>query len=358
MLPDVAVIGAGVFGAWTARFLGRAGARVVLYDAFGAGNSRSSSGGETRIIRAGYGRDEIYTRMAVESLGEWRAFQNQTDQRILLETGVLLMGHTKDARLTDTAETLKRAGVRFEDLDAEELRRRYPQIAVADDGRGILETDAGALMARRAVQQLVAGMDLRAERVDPSVKAGICVYACGPWLPKLFPEVLGNKMFPSRQEIFFFGCPAGDRSFAVPAMPTWIDAENFYGTPDIENRGFKIGRDEHGPAIDPDTDNRLTTAEELARVRVHLAKRFPGLACAPVVETRVCQYENTSNGDFLIDRHPERDDIWFVGGGSGHGFKHGPAVGRYAAEMIMGGGKREARFSLAGKATVQRREVY
>ena len=150
----------------------------------------------------------------------------------------------------------------------------------------------------------------------------------------------------------------GDRSFAVPAMPTWIDAENFYGTPDIENRGFKIGRDEHGPAIDPDTDNRLTTAEELARVRAHLAKRFPALADAPVLETRVCQYENTSNGDFLIDRHPERDNVWFVGGGSGHGFKHGPAVGRYAAEMIMGSGKREPRFSFAGKATVQRREVY
>ena len=358
MLADVAVIGAGVFGAWTAEFLRRAGARVTLYDAYGAAHSRSSSGGETRIIRTAYARDDIYTRMAVESLAEWRAFQQSSGSRILLETGVLLMGRATDARLVESAETLARMGVRFDDLDAKEMRRRYPQISLAEDGRGILEIEAGALMARRAVQAMVSGMDLRLERVTPELKAGICVYACGPWLPTLFPHVIGPRMFPSRQEIFFFGRPAGDTQFLPPAMPTFTDAANFYGMPDIENRGFKIGRDEHGPAINPDTDNRLTTAEELALVRSHLALRFPALANAPVVETRVCQYENTSNGDFLIDRHPERDNIWFVGGGSGHGFKHGPAVGRYAAEMISGSGKPEPRFSLASKAVVQHRQVY
>ena len=362
MLPDVAVIGAGVFGAWTAHHLQRAGARVTLYDAFGAGHSRSSSGGETRIIRSGYGPDQVYTRMALDSLAQWKAFEARTGQKIFLPTGVLLMGRATDSRLLDTAATFKRVGVPFEDIGAGEMARRFPQIALPEDGRGLLEPDAGSLFARRGVQAVVndavrGGVEFRAERVA-AAKAGICVFACGPWLPKLFPELLGPRMFVSRQEIFFCGCPAGDMRFAAPSMPTWIDAANFYGMPDIENRGFKIGRDVHGPSIDPDTEDRLTSAGELRLVRAHLAKRFPALANAPVVETRVCQYENTWNGDFLIDRHPEHSNIWFVGGGSGHGFKHGPAVGRYAAQRIMGDGAAEPRFSLESKATVQRRAVY
>ena len=365
MSADVSVIGAGVFGAWTALYLRRMGMRVRLYDAFGAGNSRSSSGGETRLIRAGYAQDEIYTRMAMDSLAEWKAFEERTKQKVFLPVGMLLMGHAGDRRLVETAATLTRLGVAFEDLDGAEMARRYPQIALPEDGRGVLETGAGALMARRSVQAVVdeaiqEGVEWRLERVERAGigKTGIFVFACGPWLPRLFPELLGPRIFPTRQEIFFFGPPPGDVRFGQASMPAWLDASNFYGTPDIEGRGFKAGRDEHGPRIDPDSEERFTTAEELARVRRFLAARFPALAEAPVIETRVCQYENTSNGDFLIDRHPELDNVWLVGGGSGHGFKHGPAVGRYVAERIAGVRAEEPRFSLASKRTVQRREVY
>jgi glycine/D-amino acid oxidase-like deaminating enzyme len=79
---------------------------------------------------------------------------------------------------------------------------------------------------------------------------------------------------------------------------------------------------------------------------------------APLLETRVCQYENTSNGDFLIDRHPAFDNVWLVGGGSGHGFKHGPALGEYVAARVVEGGPVEPRFTLATKGTVQQRAVF
>jgi monomeric sarcosine oxidase len=365
MSADVSVIGAGVFGAWTALYLRRMGIRVRLCDAFGAGHSRSSSGGETRLIRAGYALDEIYTRMAIDSLSEWKAFEEQTRKKVFLPTGWLLMGHASDRRLSDTAATLTRVGVAFEDLDRAEMARRYPQIALPEDGRGLLETGAGTLMARRSVQAVVEqaiqeGVEWRVERVEPAEigKTGTFVFACGPWLQKLFPEVLGTRIFPTRQEVFFFGCPAGDMLFGQASMPAWLDASNFYGTPDIEGRGFKAARDEHGPPIDPNGEDRVTTTEELDRVRLFLAARFPSLANAPVIETRVCQYENTSNGDFLIDRHPELDNVWLVGGGSGHGFKHGPAVGRYVAERIAGTGAEEPRFSLKSKQTLQQRAVY
>ncbi len=191
------------------------------------------------------------------------------------------------------------------------------------------------------------------------IAAGQFVFACGPWLGKVFPDVLGSRIFPSRQEVFFFGIPAGDTRFAAPALPTWLFQEDLvYGMPDIEARGLKIAFDEHGERVDPDTQSRIVSVAMTEMVRKYAARRFPALRDAPIVETRVCQYENSSNGDFLIDRHPEMENVWFAGGGSGHGFKHGPAVGEYVAGQLLDGAAAEARFLLATKDTVQSRAVY
>jgi len=191
------------------------------------------------------------------------------------------------------------------------------------------------------------------------VAAGQFVFACGPWLGKVFPDVLHERIFPSRQEVFFFGIPAGDLRFRPPALPTWLFQEDLvYGMPDIEGRGLKIAFDEHGERVDPDTQSRIVSPAMTKRVREYVARRFPALDDAPIVETRVCQYENTSNGDFLIDRHPQIENLWFAGGGSGHGFKHGPAIGEYVTGQLLDGGTGEARFSLAAKGTVQKRTVY
>jgi glycine/D-amino acid oxidase-like deaminating enzyme len=159
--------------------------------------------------------------------------------------------------------------------------------------------------------------------------------------------------------VFFFATPAGQAQFAPPALPTWFfHSDDVYGMPDIESRGLKIAHDKHGERIDPDTQSRLVSEQGLEFARNFVAQRFPALRNAPIVETRVCQYENTSNGDFLIDRHPEIQNVWLAGGGSGHGFKHGPAVGDYTTRLVLGEAKVEARFSLANKATQQERAVY
>jgi glycine/D-amino acid oxidase-like deaminating enzyme len=192
-----------------------------------------------------------------------------------------------------------------------------------------------------------------------SVRAGAFVFACGPWLGKVLPDVLGGRIFPTRQEVYYFGVPEGDRRFAPPAMPTWLDFESdYYGLPDLESRGFKVACDRHGDPIDPDTAERTPSAFDLARAREFLAHRFPALARAPLVGAEVCQYENTSNGDFVIDRHPAFDNVWIAGGGSGHGFKNGPAVGELVAERVLSGGTADPRFSLAAKRTEKRREVH
>ena len=373
------MIGAGVFGSWTAYQLARAGAKTLLVDAYGAGNSRSSSAGETRIIRMGYGADEIYTRFSMRALELWQKFCEETGTRFFLRTGALWLARNNDTIAAQTLVTLAKVGVPHKNLSRTEIERRFPQMFSGDLDFAVYEPESGILMARRAVQkvtevfQTAGGTFQIAEVESPSghgrlesvstwsgepLSAGTYIFACGPWLPKIFPGILGSRIFPTRQEIYFFGVPGGDRSFSSGNFPAWLDQRNLlYGIPDVEGRGFKIASDEHGCAVDPDTIQRIA-GESLERVRNYLRMRFPALRDAPVIETRVCQYENTSNGDFLIDRHPELENVWFVGGGSGHGFKHGPAVGEYVARLLLEDGKSEPRFSLETKATVQMRAVY
>jgi len=383
---DVVVVGAGVFGAWTAFHLARRGQSVLLIDAYGPGNSRSSSGGESRIIRMGYGADELYTRWAMRSLVQWKELLAETmgTTPLFHQTGVLWLGNKDYARLNEMIAVLTRCKVPFESLSESSIGQRYPQFNSHDLGVGILETESGVLMARRAVSEVVEsalslGVEYGQTQVTPlsatdsnnlrltgistnngeKISAGQFVFACGAWLGKIIPAILGPRIFPSRQEVFFFGVPPGDSQFSAPSLPTWlIQADEVYGMPDLESRGFKIAFDSHGERVDPDTQARVASAESIERVGNYVAKRFPALANAPIVETRVCQYENTSNGDFLIDRHPEINNVWFAGGGSGHGFKHGPAVGEYLAKQMLDGGPDESRFSLASKATEQSRAVY
>ena len=378
---DVVVVGAGVFGAWTAWHLARRGKRVLLADAYGPGNARASSAGESRIIRMGYGADELYTRWSMRSLAAWKEFFAATGNNALFhETGVLWLAGKDDARVRQAAEVLARCGISYEELSRAELERRYPQIGLAGITKGLLEPRSGVLLARRAVAAVVEdavrrGVEYRAAQIaEPHgagaigavktsagerIEAETFIFACGAWLGKIFPDVLGTRIFPSRQEVFFFGVPAGDARFAPPALPTWLFQEDeIYGMPDLESRGLKIAVDRHGERVDPDKQSRLASIEGADEARRFVEQRFPGLRGAPIVETRVCQYENTWNGDFLIDRHPEMENVWFVGGGSGHGFKHGPAMGEYVAGRIFGGGAGEPRFSLASKETVQKRAVF
>ena len=379
-MTPVIVVGAGCFGAWTAYRLARSGQAVTLIDAYSPGNSRASSGGETRVIRMGYGAQEIYTRWSWRSLELWNALFERADLRLFHETGVLWLAREQDTLSTSTLATLRCIGVPHERLSRAQLESRWPQIDFGAVTWAIHEPQSGVLMARRAVAAVVReaereGVSYIADAVLPpaigrcrieaistrsgkTMSASTFVFACGPWLPKLFPDLLGDRIFLTRQEVLYFGPPPGDRRFAPPAMPAWIDfGEEMYGIPDIEGRGFKIALDRHGPPFDPDTGDRVA-GRTLDAVRAYLARRFPALCDAPLVAAEVCQYENSCNGDFLIDRHPELDNVWLVGGGSGHGFKHGPAVGEYVARLVTKGGDVDERFALATKEKIQRRAVY
>ena len=182
-----------------------------------------------------------------------------------------------------------------------------------------------------------------------SVSGDQFVFACGPWLGTLFPAVLGDRIRPTQQEVFYFGTPPGDHRYSAAKLPVWIDNGEriFYGIPGSEWRGFKIAEHVLGQPFDPTSGERIYSPAALAAARDYVALRFPGLKGAPLLEARVCQYENSPDEHFILDRHPHLENVWLVGGGSGHGFKHGPAVGEHVAELVMGKRSPDPFFSLS-----------
>jgi sarcosine oxidase len=378
--PDVVVVGAGVFGAWIAWHMQASGRRTLILDQYGVATSRASSGGETRLTRAGYGRDVIYSRAARTSLESWRRLERATGTRLFEPTGVLTLATTGDAQTEATLTTLLSEGVPAERLTREEILARFEPFALPENVWGVFEPEAGVLHARRGVEAAVAdarrlGAEIVHDVVAPleggpspldaittadgrRIRAGIFILAAGPWLPVILPGVMSSRLFVTRQAVFFFGAPRGDRRYAATSLPAWIDFQGgVYGHGDL-GRGVKIAIDRHGPPIDPDGADRSVDAAAVENVRRELVERLPGLDRAPLLETRVCQYENSASGDFVIDRHPEWENVWIAGGGSGHGFKHGPFVGDYVRQLIDGRATIEPRFALATKGTQQLRAVY
>jgi sarcosine oxidase len=368
----VAVIGAGAFGGWTALSLLRRGVRVTLLDAWGPGNSRSSSGGETRIIRGTYGPEQPYTKMAARALQLWKENESRWGRKLFHRIGVLWMATSEDDQFErDSLPVLREAGVAFEELSGAEVGKRWPQINIEDVRWAIYEPEGGFLMARFACQTVLEGflaeggeykqVAVLPNEIETGLRGGLSlsdgskvtadeyVFACGPWLGALFPQTIGNRIRPTKQDVFFFGTPAGDDRFSEAKLPVWAEhGDRFiYGIPAADGRGFKVADDTRGVEFDPTAGERVASKDGLMRARDYIAFRFPAMKDAPLVESRVCQYENSPDNHLIVDRHPVAENIWLVGGGSGHGFKHGPVLGEMLAEWVMGNGQPDATFRLA-----------
>lgn len=356
----VVVVGAGAFGGWTALALRRAGWRVTLVDAWGAGHSRASSGDETRVIRAIYGGVAAYTEMAARALVLWREAERQWQQQVFHRIGALWMCGADDRYVRTSLAHVRAASLTVEELSVADASRRYPQVSFRDVRTVYFEPEAGYLTARRACELVretfvreggayrqssvrpVVTQSGRLSRIDftdgTHLDADRFVFACGPWLPQLFPDVIGRRIVPTRQEVFYFGAPAGDTRYEAGALPAWVHIGErlVYGIPSHERRGLKVADDTAGPEVEPTTMDRVPSAEGLANARGILRERFPALGDAPLLEARVCQYEASTDGHFLVDRHPGLENAWLVGGGSGHGFKMGPALGEHVAALVQG----------------------
>ncbi len=367
----VAVIGAGTMGAWTALAARRAGTAATLIDAFGAGNPRSTSGDESRILRSAHGDDRLYPAWSRRAREAWLAFDEEVGETFLLPTGALWLAHRDGGFEAASEAAMRSLGIPVERLMPAEAAERWPAMVTDDLAFVVHEPEAGLLLARQAIAAVArrfADLGGRRElawavpgRVEGRrlldvalgdggrIPADEFVFAAGPWLPRLFPGLLGDRIRVTKQDVVFVGPDAGDGRFGPDRLPCWVDYDAaFYGLPAIEGGGMKLAPDRYGPVFDPSHGERIVDPESVRLARRYLARRFPAIADGPIIQTRVCQYETTPDTHFILDRHPDFDNVWIAGGGSGHGFKHGPVIGEYLLARMAGAAPTddEARFGL------------
>ncbi len=371
---SLTVVGAGVFGSWAAYALLKKGFRVTVVDAWGPGHSRSSSGDETRVIRSTYGSNETYFDLNVNALGLWKDFQDRIGRKIFYNSGVLWFCYEeKSALVDDSVPFAIKHKMEYEYLSPGDLGKRFSQIRTNDLHHAYFDPFGGYLSARESVQLLnklfieEGGNYVQASAVPGKIEknkldnlqlsngntlqSDAYIFACGSWLGKLFPEVLGNVITCTKQEVYYFGPPA-EKASLIEKLPVWVDVDGknfYYGIPGNNHRGFTLGVDIRGSEFDPTNGDHLYTPETLAKARQFIAHRFPDLKNAPLIESRVCPYENSPDGNFIFDLHPEMSNAFILGGGSGHGFKHGPALGQLVAEALSDGGNVPALFRLNGR---------
>ena len=354
---EIVVVGAGAFGGWTALYLREMGFTVTMVDQYGPGNSRATSGGESRQIRAGYGERELYTRWVLQAFERWKAREAEWGKTLFFKTGQLSLTREWTKDLSDTRKVFDKLGVKYDIVKHDELVRQYPQIntqtvdfAMYTPSTGVLKAREGCVAVAQAFERkggrfLTAKADLGrrsggtlqdvALSTGQRIAAQTFVFACGPWLPKVFPSVMKNKLATPRRVVFFYGTPPGDERFTYPNFPTWA-VDNAYGFPSIEGKGFKVVPTFERVIVDPDTQEHTLTPDELRRGREFVTKWFPALARQPLVESKVCQREDSIDEHFIVDQHPELSNVWLVGGGSGHGYKHGIMLGDYVANRVVG----------------------
>ena len=360
---DVAVIGAGAFGAWTALHLAEAGLGVTLVDMFGAGNDRSSSGGESRNIRAAYASNAFYTRWARQAWSRWLEREAEFGVRLVYPCGSLRGGTAVE--LAEQSRIITEIGAPWEQLRPDEVAYRWPQVSPAGEDV-FYEPESGVLAAMRSLQEVEraigacggvvvqgvarlidSGANTRLEVDGRSLACDTIVLACGPWLRSLLPGLLGPLIRTPRRELVFISPPPGDTRYGWERCPNLVDALGWTSA-DLGN-GVKIAPPMKGIDMDPDEPLRLPSPLALKGAEAFVRARLPGLVGRPVVSTYVSQLENTASEDFIIDRHPDVPRVIIAGGGSGHAFKFGPVLGDYVAKAVLAGsaGEHVNRFGLA-----------
>jgi sarcosine oxidase len=363
--PEVVVVGAGVFGVWTAYHLQAMGARVTLVDLYGPGNSRATSGDETRGVRTSYQGRELWASWAARAIERWEAFDEEWSPRmgapLFYRTGDVILRETSEGMIEGVREIWAVTNREHELLTADEVRYRWPQISIEGMEVALHEPGAGVVRARAACQRVAAifqmrGGEIRIGRATPgaaegsrmveleldggadSLSADRYVFALGPWFPSAFPEIMGERIRIPMGNVFYYGTPPGDHRFNFPNLPSW-NFPGVTGWPSLppDHRGFRV-RTGGRPGDNPDTSERWIPEEYHERPRQLLVERFPDLASQPVVETRACHYESSSTRDWIIDLHPEMENVWFAGGGSAEGFKFGPMIGELIASRVLENG--------------------
>ena len=347
------VVGAGVFGSSLAWWLSRGGHELTLVDQFEPGDPRATSGGETRLMRCSHGGDMLYAESARRARTLWRELEAETGADILIETGVAWIVHRRDGWEAESEAVLNTLGIPAERVEADE--GLLPGMNPEGVEYMLLEPEGGVLRAQRATETLARAARAHGARVirgraepdgrrvrigEETLEGDFVIWACGGWLGRMFPGVV--EIRTTQQDLYFF---AGEREWR--ASPAWVDFdEAMYGTGDLDDLGVKVAPDQDGPYLDPDVELPPTQTDTALRAQEFLARRFPDMATSELRSSRACRYELSPDTHFVAAPHPEFPDVWLLGGGSGHGFKHGPALAERVAGRLTAGEPLPDRFAL------------
>lgn len=359
--PDVAIVGAGAFGIWTALHLRKLGASVVVVDQHGPGNARATSGGETRGVRSSYGERTTWVRWANEAIRRWNEWEAEWSRPFKVNlffhtTDLSMREDPEDPWLTSTRKNWDDLKVPYEVISMDEAAYRYPQVNMEGFNVAVVETNAGVVRARRTCEVVAAvfqqmGGRLQVARAamgrvadgqmeslrvigSPDIVAGQYVFALGPWFSKVLP-VMKDRLRTPMGHVYYYGTPPGDNRFTYPNMPSY-NVPGVTGWPALppDYRGFRV-RTGGRPPGDPDESVRYLEPQFLERPRKFLSWRFPALRNMPLLETRSCHYEISVDHNFIVDRYPDVSNVWIAGGGSAEGFKFGPVIGEYIARRVL-----------------------
>lgn len=348
----IVVVGGGIAGTMTALHLQRRGEHVTLIDRWEPGHSRAASSDYNRVIRAISGRDEFYTRWAREARQRWLELQAESGQNLMVECGALILATEGHCDWEDsTADTFDRVGVPYHRFNRDEIIARFPQFKVDDISYALYEPQAGLLMAHRCVITAIdlfkkAGGIVTRGHVTTDVsekpmldgkplEADVIIIATGAWAADMFPRTIKPISAIIGINVLYTSTPDGSDAFDMANMPCWIDhGQGSFGIPSSEGSGVKAAV-VIPDKIDIENDERLIRQQSLVRTRSYIQRRLPQLEGEKIVDSKFNQVILTPDTHFVVDWHPQHENVLFAGGCSGHLFKHGPVFGDFVAGVAM-----------------------
>jgi sarcosine oxidase len=362
---DVIVAGLGAMGGAACDQLAGRGLSVLGLDRFAPPHTQGSSHGESRIIREAYFEDPRYVPLVQRAYECWADLARDTGRKLLLPTGGLMIGERDGVLVSGAVRSAETHSLRYELLDASEMRSQYPMFELDDSTVAVWEPRAGVLDPEACVTAQLEraarrGADLRTSTavdswhatssgVEVKTSHGVehaaqLVLAAGSWLPTLAPS-LASSLAIERIVAYWFDPVANAELFAPERFPIWIwehEKDRFiYGFPRLA-RGVKIARHHEGETCTADTVRRAVAEEETSGMRALTRRRLPALDGA-LLGTATCLYTNTPDGEFVIDRHPGHEQVLIVSACSGHGFKFASVIGEVVADLVTHG---RSRFDL------------
>ena len=359
-LYDVVIIGGGSMGIATAYYLAKAEQKVLVVDQFTVPNIYGSHHGETRILRLGYGNGGTYVPLVKESLSLWKELEEETGRTLYNQTGAISVGYPGSDFVKETIDSSIKYNLEYEKLDAKSLMERWPGITVPDDYVACYDPNSGFLYSEECIlaykeeceklgvtileNQPVLDLQITDKEVtvltaDTTFVARKAVVTAGAWIPKLLPD-LELEIKPLRKTFGWF--ETSEENLYGSQFPCYVfdthDVGHYYGFPDFNGKGLKIGRMDLGEVVDPDELNRDfdSTPKEEADLRSFLSRYMPQ-ANGHLNAGKVCLFSMTPDEDFIIDFHPQHENVLIAGGFSGHGFKFASAIGKTLCELAVQG---------------------